>query len=475
MANPFSVISRAVQKAVVPITALPPSLGGGSRGIWGSIRESYAGAWQSAVQVDNTESILAFGPVYACIGLIAGDISKMRPMLVKYDEKVWTETDSPAYSPVLRKPNHYQTRIQFLSAWVVSKLIHGNTYVLKERDARGVVIALHVMNASLVKPLVATNGEVFYSLSCNLLANVETVGVPASEIIHDRSICLFHPLVGVPPIFACAISATQGNKIQANSAKFFENMSRPSGQLTAAGTIDDETAARLKADFETNFSGSNIGRLLVTGDGLQYQAMGVPAQQAQLVEQLGWTVQDVCSVFRVPLHKISGNTGVKFANMAAMNQDYYSQCLQELIESIELLLDEGLGLTGGQQRLGVELDLDGLLRMDVDQLSTSVEKLVKSGVMAPNEGRQKFDLPPVKGGEQPYMQQQNFSLQALSEQAAPGSAPVVSTHAPVAPPAVPALVDDAARKAIALQQTELEVKAFADELISKFMLATVEA
>jgi len=37
----------------------------------------------------------------------------------------------------LRKPNHYQTRVGFYQWWVMSKLNHGNTYVLKARDDRG--------------------------------------------------------------------------------------------------------------------------------------------------------------------------------------------------------------------------------------------------------------------------------------------------------------------------------------------------
>jgi phage portal protein BeeE len=40
---------------------------------------------------------------------------------------------------VLRKPNRFQTRIQFLESWALSKLSRGNTYVLKQRDNRNVV------------------------------------------------------------------------------------------------------------------------------------------------------------------------------------------------------------------------------------------------------------------------------------------------------------------------------------------------
>ena len=47
--------------------------------------------------------------------MIADDISKLRIKLVKREGRIWTEFESSAFSPVLRKPNRYQTRIQFIS------------------------------------------------------------------------------------------------------------------------------------------------------------------------------------------------------------------------------------------------------------------------------------------------------------------------------------------------------------------------
>jgi hypothetical protein len=150
--------------------------------------------------------------------------------LMQEEDKIWVETTSPAFSPVLRKPNKYQTRQKFFESWVLSKLSSGNTYVLKERDNRGGVIALHVLDPNRVKPLVAPNGDVYYELHDDDLAKLPAglPAIPASEIIHDRMWCLFHPLVGLSPIYACARAATHGLNIQDNSVNFFENMSRPS-------------------------------------------------------------------------------------------------------------------------------------------------------------------------------------------------------------------------------------------------------
>ncbi|WP_416381322.1 hypothetical protein, partial [Klebsiella pneumoniae] len=38
--------------------------------------------------------------------------------------------------------------------------------------------------------------------------------VPAREVIHDRFNCLFHPLIGLSPIYAAGLAAMQGHHIQ---------------------------------------------------------------------------------------------------------------------------------------------------------------------------------------------------------------------------------------------------------------------
>lgn len=383
-------------------------------GWWGLIRESFAGAWQQNVEV-KLDSVLTNHAVRSCISRIAADVSKLRIRLVEKDDNgIWVEKDAPAFSPVLRKPNNYQNRIQFFRSWVISKLVHGNTYVLKERDARGIVTALHVLDPMQVKPLVSTEGDVFYEICRDHLAGVEmdSLVVPAREIIHDRGDTLYHPLVGVSPIQASGLAATQGLKIQNNSTNFFGNGARPGGVLTAPDQISPETAARLKEYWDNNFSGANAGKVAVLGDGLRYEAMMMKATDAQMIEQLKWTAETVCSTFHVPAFMVGIGETPAYNNVQALNQQYYSQCLQEHIEGIELALDEGLELP---KQYGTEFDLDDLLRMDTVALVDALSEATKAGLMAPDEGRKRLNLGPVPGGKFPYLQVQNYSLEALSK------------------------------------------------------------
>ncbi len=379
------------------------------------IREANSGAWQQGVTVDPVGSITSFGAVFACIARIASDIAKLEiKLLVRRPDGTHRQApDESRYWPVLRRPNHYQNRIQFLTYWLTSKLLYGNTFVVKQRDIRGIVTALYILDPRRVTPMVTPDGDVYYSLGGDDLSRIPTGQVlPASEVIHDRGVTLWHPLVGISPLHAAAMSATQGNRIQTNSATFFQNMSRPSGMLTAPETIPDETALRLKKEFEANFAGANIGRLLVAGDGLKYEPMTIPAQTAQMLEQLDWTVADVARVFFMPLYKINSGPMPTAGNVEALESQYYTGCLQSYIESIELCLTEGLALPSGHH---VEMDLDGLLRMDSATKIEMLSRAVGGSVMSPDEARLKLNLPPVPGGKFPLAQQQNFSLEALAK------------------------------------------------------------
>jgi HK97 family phage portal protein len=399
------------------------------------VREPFQGAWQQNAEI-RADSALSYFAVFACVTLIAADVAKLALRLMRRDdENVWHETTNPAWSPVLRKPNRYQTPQKFIEQWITSKLVHGNTYALIERDGRGLPAAFYVLDPQKVTPLVARDGAVYYELKSNELAGLlgtdGAIVVPASEMIHDRMITLFHPLCGVTPLYACGLAALQGLTIQQTSNKFFAAGARPSGILTAPGAMKDETLARLKADWQEKFSGDNVGQVAVVSDGLKYEPMTVNAVDAQLIEQLGWTAETICACYHVPAFMIGVGPPPPFASVEPMQQQYYSQCIQSLVVSCENALDEGLGIAGTEY--GTEFDIDDLIYMDTATRTKAASEAIGSGAVSPNEARRKyFGLGSVQGGDTPYMQQQNYSLAALDERDRN------SPFAPAAPAPVPA-------------------------------------
>ena len=429
-------------------------------GWWPLIREPSTGAWQRN-QEWTTDTVLAHHAVYACVTRIAQDIGKLRPKLVEQDEDaIWSEIENSAHSPVLRRPNRYQNHIQFKEWWTTSKLVRGNTYALLERDARRVVRAMYILDPNRVTVLVAPDGSVFYDLKQDNLSGLErdSIAVPASEIVHDRINCLFHPLVGTSPIFACGAAANMGLRIQTNSSAFFNNGSNISGVLTTVQPITQEKAIELSDLWNAQYGKDKAGGVAVLGNGMKFEAMRMTATDSQLIEQLQWTAETVCSTFHVPPWKVGIGPQPAYTKPEIANQAYYSDCLQALIEQWELCMDEAFGFTTSVEgrMLGTELDLDGLLRMDMASQITTLKEAVGGSVLTVNEARKKVDQKPVSGGDTIWMQQQNYSLDALAER---------DRNDPFAKPALPAAETQKALPAgDAAPDDEEDTRAWADLL-----------
>lgn len=387
------------RRAKAPPQSKAMSRPGGWSG-WTTIFESFAGAWQQDVRVDR-ETLLTFSPVFACVNAIASDVAKLPIQLTQRTGNVW----QPAAQnlDVLRRPNSLQTRSQFYRQWMESKLLHGNTYALIERGSRGQVVELRVLDPHRVDPLVSEMGDVFYRLSGSHDPFVSdprahAVIVPQREIIHDRGPTYSHPLIGLSPIRACNFAASQGVHIQKNSAKLFSNMSRPAGILTADGAISDETAKRIKSQWESGYSGDNYGKTAVLADGLKYQPIAVTPKDAELVEQLRWSAEDVCRAFGVPAARVGvvpAASGLTYQNISALIEGYYRDTLQQHLESIEELLDNALGLPPHQR---TEFDTSELLRMDPEAEQRMLTGYVSSNIMDADEARARIGLPPREEG-----------------------------------------------------------------------------
>ena len=406
---------------------------------WPVLREGFSGAWQRMITVP-VQDANTHPTWWACVTLIAADIAKCRPRLMSEGKDgISTEVDVAAYSPVIRKPNHYQNRIQFYLYWVICLLTRGNAYALKERDGKGNIIGLYLLEPTRVRPMVGPSGDVYYAVGQDVLSGVTeaSITIPAREIIHHPINTLYHPLVGLSPVYAAGHAALQALTIVNNATKLFKRGSLVGGVLTAPGTISDEVASRLEAYWNANYAGEeNIGKVAVLGDGLKFEKPTVmSAVDAQLIDQLKWDDEKICATLHVPPYMVCVGPLPSYNNVDALVQQYFGQTLQILFEGIELCLTEGLELK--QEPNGtwyeVEFDIEALDRMDSTQRMEVATKGVTGGVWSPNEARQKFNLPPVKGGDTPYLQVQNYSLAALDARDKVGPPVTPGLQSPSAP------------------------------------------
>lgn len=382
------------------------------RGGWRLISEPFTGAWQRNKE-EKRGDLLTYPTLYACIYRISSDIGKLPYSLRRRESSgIWVEQSNSTYD-VLNKPNGFQTAAQFREYWIITKLIQGNAYILKRRDNRGNVTDLYVLDPDRVVPMVSDSGAVFYQLytdSINSLPQdypTENLIVPASEIIHDRCMTLHHPLIGVPPLAAAHWPALKNMKIMRSATEFFANNAQPGGILTAPAGMTDDDAKQVQQYWETNFQGGNSGKVAIVGADMKFTPFAMKSIDSQMIEQMRYSDQQICQPFGVPPFMVGIDTIPSGLGVDGVYQLYYQNALQTHIEHMEALLDEGLNIS---RPLGIELDLEPLLRMDEGKRAEVATKLVGGGIETPNEGRMRFNRPALEGGDTVYMQQQDYPL-----------------------------------------------------------------
>lgn len=426
------LIRWRTDKAMTSLPA-PPGIGGNALPplSHGYVHEPFAGAWQMNKECWGPYGI--FSAVYACIAIISGDLAKLPPRVrASAPDGSKRDLDTHPVAVVLNNPNSYQTRVDFWGQFMASALFTGNTYVFLARDARNVIVSMHILDPRRVSVLLADDGSVFYRIGQEKLAQLLGSDIiPARDILHHRLLAMNHPLVGMTPLYAAGVSAMTGQTIQQNSFAFFSNMSRASGVLTSPGKISTELANRLKTEWDQNFKGGAMGRTAVLGEGMKWEPLTISAADAQLIEQLRWSVEDVARCFRVPSYMLTDASKVSFKNAETLARNYYSQTLQYHIESIEARVDQAFGLSGNTY---CEFDLASLLRMEFDARMAAYQMGIQSGVLTINEARKLEELKPMEGGDEPLIQAQYRPLSMAGE---PGQVAPVPTPEPPAPTADP--------------------------------------
>lgn len=388
---------------------------------WRRILEPFSGAWQMNVE-EKRGDLVTYPTLFACIYRISSDIGKLPFRLRERNSRsgIWSDVSNPAYDPVLRKPNGFQTAGQFREYWVITKLTNGNTYVLKRRDARGIVVDLYILDPERVLPMVSDAGEVYYQLQVDPLNTLPKdypasgLIVPASEIIHDRCMTIHHPLIGIPPLAAAHWPAVKNMKILRSATEFFANNAQPGGILTAPAGMSEDDAKAVQSYWTTNFSGDNAGKVAIVGADMKFTPFAMKSIDSQMVEQMRYSDEQICQPFGIPPFKVGIGTIPSGLGVDGLNQLYYSDALQTHIEHMEALLDEGLKIAAP---LGVELDLEPLLRMDEAKRAEVETKLVSGKIKTPDEGRARFNLAPTGGGDTLWGQNQDYPLGMLADRA----------------------------------------------------------
>jgi HK97 family phage portal protein len=345
-----------------------------------------------------------------------------------------------ALARLLRFPNIYETRSDFLTHTVRSLLYEGNSYWLAwPRNERNEPTALHWCNPRNCRPYVAETGDIFYSIGDNpvitgdLEADLrERVLVPQRDVLHIKLATPRDPLIGETWLTSLAFDLANRGAMNMNISAFYNNMSRPSGVLSTEQILTAPQVEELRKRWNDQSAGLNAGGVPILTAGLKWQAVSLNANDSQLIEALKMNDRTIAGVFGVPGILIGLTEDAAWASTEALMNFWLANGLGFLLDHIEVAIDQFFGLPANEY---TEYDTDALLRTAYKDRVEALKSGVTGGIYAPNEARAREGLPEVKGGEEPRVQQQQVPLSFASLGSIPpvGGQPTTPSDTPPAP------------------------------------------
>ena len=339
---------------------------GDSRGWYPIIHEPYPGAWQQNLAI-TADTAASFHADFACKTLIARDIAKLRIKLVEKDANdIWSETTNPAYSPVLRRPNDYQTRNQFWESWVLSKL--SPRQHLCAEGARQPQRRHRAARARSDAGAAAGVRRRRRVLSRSVSDNLAGIG----EI--DRAGARDHPRPHELPVSSAGRHAAgvrhrgcprcSGSTRRRRRRCCSRTPRRPAASSPRPARSAKISRQRFKAEWESRFSRDNLGRVAVLGGGaeiredLDDQRRGPDGREPEMVGRGGLLASTMCRPTRSASARCRPTTTCRRSTSNTIRRR--CRATSRRSRSCSTTRSASAGATG----IGTEFDTDNLLRMD---------------------------------------------------------------------------------------------------------------
>jgi len=340
----------------------------------------------------NEMSALGISTVYSAISLIADSIALLPIKTLRYDGQKTIFTDKPKF---LEKPNHSLdlTMFSLLHQTITSMAMHGNAFILVDKDRQGRPIQLTPVHPEKVK-VEMQEGQKVYMLQSSKGGYDRKI--THHNMLHFIWYCYPGQLIGVSPLRTNSNTYGLALAMERHIAQFYGQGGTPSSVLETDRDLTAEQANILKETWIGNHN-RNRKPAVLTG-GLKWKAISDAAGN-ELIAARDQIVHEIARVFRIPAHLLLSKDGSNvYSNIESNGLAFIRHTLLPWIRRIE----DGLTtLLPGKQF--VKLDTDEYARGDQLSRVRSFQVAVSTGIMTPNEARAKMDLEPYEGGDKFYI------------------------------------------------------------------------
>lgn len=316
-------------------------------------------------------------------------------------ERISKAKDHPLYRVLHKRPNSYQTALEFKSYMQQLALRDGNAYGFIVPDFRGRVAQIVPMARGSVTPKLSDDWVLTFEYR---RPNGGTVTLPAEKVFHFR-----HPMTrdGLTGLSLRDIAReTLGTAAQAERAagKMLKGGVMAGGALESDAELGEEAIENLKQSMrERQVDGEASGEWLVLESGLKAKPFITSAKDAQYEELRKRTVEDIGRYMDVPrpllmMDETSWGTGIEQLGLF-----FVTYCLMKWFVAWEQAIERSCFTQAEQDadELYVKFNEGALLRGSLKEQAEFFKAALgpNQAYRSVNEVRGAFDLNPKTGDE----------------------------------------------------------------------------
>ena len=406
-ARPAAPLTRAERRA-----ALEQMLGGGGGGV-------------------SEEGAMRLASVYACVRVLAETVATL-PLVVyeRLERGKERALDHPLYKLLHDQPNPVMTAFEWREALMGHLALWGNAYCEIEMDGAGRPLALWPLRPDGMEDIRRGSQGLTYVYR---LPDGKQVVLPGEKVFHVRGLSP-DGIRGYSPIADFARRLVKmGLAVEAFGDSYFSNGARPGGVLQHPGKLSDEAYDNLRESWAGRHEGlSNAHRVAILEEGMTFQAVGTPPEEAQFLESMKMNRAQIASIFRVPPHMIGDLERATFSNIEQQSIEFKTYTMEPWLVRWQQAINTRLMVEGERETYFAEFVTDALLRGDTASRYAAHAIARQNGWMSANDIREIENMNPIEGGDVYLIPLNMVPADAAGEQPAaqPDAAPEEDAAAP---------------------------------------------
>lgn len=348
-------------------------------------------------KVVNERTAMQTTAVYACVRVLAETLASLPLHTYKRTERGKEKAlEHRLYYLLHDEPNPEMTSFVFRETLMSHLLLWGNAYAQVVRDGWGKVLGLYPLMPDKMTVKRSPGGELYYEYR----RDTESVLLRRDEVFHIPGLG-FDGLVGYSPIAMAKNAIGMAIATEEYGAKFFANGANPGGVLEHPGVVKDPK--RVRDSWNAVYQGSsNAHRIAVLEEGMKFQPVGIPPEQAQFIATRKFQINEIARIFRIPPHMIGDLEKSSFSNIEQQSLEFVKYTLDPWVSRWEQAIQKTLFKENEKKEYFVKFNVDGLLRGDYASRMAGYATGRQNGWLSSNDIRELEDMnriPEELGGD----------------------------------------------------------------------------